>query len=65
MYHRYRIYIWAEGTDGAEGARDAVRGVGISRDKPWFLNLSMRQGAGMTSWLMLTIAVKLLIFFVD
>ena len=56
-YLRYRIYIWAEGTDGAEGGGGAVRGGGISRGEAWFQDLSMRQVAGITSWLMLTITI--------
>ena len=46
----------ADGTDGAEGAGGAVQGEGILRGEAWFQDLSMRQGAGMTSWLMLTVA---------
>ena len=53
-YRRYRIYIWADGTDGAEGAGGAIQGAGILWGEAWFQDLSMRQGAGMTSWLMLT-----------
>ena len=51
----------AEGTDGAEGAGGAVQdaggavqGAGILRGEASFQDLSIRQGAGMTSWLMLT-----------
>ena len=52
---RYPNCIWVDGTDGAEGAGGAVQGAGIIRGEAWFQDLSMRQGAGMTSWLMLTI----------
>jgi hypothetical protein len=41
-YYRYRIYIWAESTDGAEGAGGAVQGVGILWAEAWFQDLSMR-----------------------
>ena len=37
-----------------QGAGGAIQGEGILRGEAWFQDLSMRQGAGMTSWLMLT-----------
>jgi hypothetical protein len=37
-----------------------VPGAGILRGEAWFQDLSMRQGAGMTSWPMLTLSLALL-----
>ena len=34
-----------------------MQGAGILRGEAWFQDVSMRQGAGMTSWLMLTVGL--------
>ena len=45
----------------AQGAGGAVQGAGILRGEAWFQDLSMRQGTGITSWLMLILLASPLI----